>query len=122
MSTPATPRWRDPLFSPGDRFPLGPPPGFWDGADDEPSGTATRPFSMRHLVPGTRMDVPSPRRYSYCHERQVALVHAEDGTVIEMAKHTTPGATPKATTEMDRDGDPKNPPPEEMTGPDYQSD
>lgn len=26
-----TPLWRDPLFSPGDRFPLGPPHWHWEG-------------------------------------------------------------------------------------------
>lgn len=49
-----TPLWRDPLFIPGDRFPLGPP--HWDGCEDEPSGPTTRPFSLRGVVAGPRMD------------------------------------------------------------------
>jgi hypothetical protein len=45
------------LFSPGDRFPLGPPHWHWEGCEDEPSGPTTRPFSLRGVVPGPRMDV-----------------------------------------------------------------
>lgn len=37
----APPR-RDPLFNPGDRFPLGPPHGIMDDCHEGPSGAATR--------------------------------------------------------------------------------
>jgi hypothetical protein len=39
--------WRDPLATPGDRFPLGPPAEFWAESEDEPSTVGTRPFSLR---------------------------------------------------------------------------
>lgn len=35
--------WRDPLFSPGNRFPLGPPRGIMDHCQEEPSGHSTLP-------------------------------------------------------------------------------
>lgn len=93
-----TPLWRDPLFSPGDRFPLGPPRGVMDDCQEGPSGPATRPFSLRHVVAGARLDTPPTWRYIYCHERQVALVYDEDGSLVPLLKHTKPGATPGATT------------------------
>lgn len=120
LSTSPTPQWRDPLFSPGDRFPLGPPQGYWDGRDDEPSGPGTRPFSLRGVVQGPRMDVDLGAHYRYCPERQVSLVLSDDGSFEPLLKHTNPGPTP--VTSGYSDGDPKNPPPEEMANPDYQSD
>lgn len=115
------PLWRDPLFSPGDRFPLGPPRGIMDNCQEGPSGPATRPFSLRHVVAGARLDTPPTWRYTYCHERQIALVYDEDGSLTPMLKHTQPGATPPTDTSGVVDGNPKNPPPEEMMNPDYQS-
>lgn len=121
MSERYTALWRDPLFNPGDRFPLGPPRGIMDNCYEEPSGPATRPFSLRHVVPGARLDTPPTSRYTYCHERQIALVHDEDGSLIPLLKHTQPGPTPASTSYI-TDGDPQNPPPEEMNAPDHQSD
>ncbi len=117
----STPLWRDPLFSPGDRFPLGPPRWHWEGSEDQPTGSSTRPFSLRGVVAGPRVDAPSGWHYRYCEERQVAYVHSADGTAVPLAKHTRPGPTPAATSGTS-DGDPRNPPPEEMGSPDYQSD
>jgi putative ATP-grasp target RiPP len=117
----STPLWRDPLFSPGDRFPLGPPRGYWDDCDDEPSGPTTRPFSLRGVVAGPRLGTPPDWHYSYCPERQVAFIRDKDGSLVPLAKHTKPGPTP-ATSSATPDGDPRNPPPEEMTAADYQAD
>jgi hypothetical protein len=121
QSTPTpTPLWRDPLFSPGDRFPLGPPRWHWDGCEDEPSGSTTRPFSLRGVVAGPRMDAEVRWPYRYCPERQVALVHLDDGSAVPLLKHTKPGPTPVTSGTVD--GQPGRPPPEEMASPDYQSD
>jgi len=113
--------WRDPLFSTGDRFPLGPPRGIMDNCHEGPSGPATRPFSLRQVVAGARLDAPPPWRYTYCHERQVALVYDEDGSMIPLLRHTRPGATPGATSGAG-DGQGPNPPPEEVGHPDHQAD
>jgi hypothetical protein len=115
-----TPHWRDPLFSPGDRFPLGAPQGFSDGRDDEPSGSGTRPFSLSGVVTGPRMDVDLGVHYRYCPERQVSSVLSAEGSYEPLLKHTQPGPTP--VTSGTTDGDPRNPPPEEMASPDHQSD
>lgn len=115
-----TPQWRDPLFSPGDRFPLGPARWHWEGSEDAPSGPTTRPFSLRGVVEGPRVDAPLDWSYRYCEDRQVAFVHGIEGSVMPLAKHTRPGPTP--VTSGTTDGDPRNPPPEEMGTPDYQSD
>jgi hypothetical protein len=115
-----TPLWRDPLFSPGDRFPLGPPHWHWEGCEDEPSGPATRPFSLRGVVAGPRMDVELDWPYRYCEDRQVAFVHSDDGSRVPYLKHTKPGPTP--VTSGNTDGQPGKAPPEEMASPDYQSD
>lgn len=121
QSTPApTPLWRDPLFSPGDRFPLGPPHWHWEGCEDEPSGPTTRPFSLRGVVAGPRMDAEVHWPYRYCEDRQVALVHDDDGSAVPLLKHTKPGPTPVTSGTVD--GLPSRPPPEEMASPDYQSD
>ncbi len=120
QSTTPTPRWSDPLFSPGDRFPLGPPPGYWEGGGDVPSGPETRPYSLRGVVTGPRMDVDPGVHYQYCEERQIALVRSGDGAVVPLLRHTKPGPTP--VTSGTTDGQPGNPPPEEMASPDYQSD
>ncbi|MGH3813645.1 MAG: putative ATP-grasp-modified RiPP [Pseudonocardiaceae bacterium] len=120
MSEHSSPLWRDPLFSPGDRFPLGPPRGIMDNCHEEPSGPGTRPFSLRHVVAGARLDTQPTWRYTYCHERQIALVHDEDGSLIPLLKHTKPGATPAPTSGADED--PNNPPAEEVGSPDYQAD
>jgi putative ATP-grasp target RiPP len=117
----STPLWRDPLFSPGDRFPLGPSRGIFDDCQEGPSGPATRPFSLRHVVAGPRVGAPPSLGYTYCHERQIALVQDEDGSLVPLLKHTQPGPTPAATSATP-DGDPNNPPPEEMLAPDYQND
>jgi len=116
------PLWRDPLFSPGDRFPLGPPRGILEDCQEGPSPSGIRPFSLRHVVPGARLDTPPTWRYTYCHERQIALVHDEDGSLVPLLRHTKPGATPPVDTTYIPDQDPNNPPPEEFTNPDYQSD
>jgi putative ATP-grasp target RiPP len=121
MSEHPAPLWRDPLFSPGDRFPLGPPRGILEDCQEAPSGSAARPFSLRHLVPGARLDTPPARRYTYCHERQIALVYDEDGSLVPLLRHTKPGVTPPDTSYVS-DEDPNNPPPEEMMPADYQTD
>ncbi|MGH3887255.1 MAG: putative ATP-grasp-modified RiPP [Pseudonocardiaceae bacterium] len=122
MSEHPAPLWRDPLFSPGDRFPLGPPRGIMDNCHEGPSDPETRPFSLRHVVAGARLNTPPTWRYTYCHERQVALIYDEDGSPVPLLKHTQPGATPSPGTSATPDGDPKNPPPEEMLPPDHQND
>lgn len=50
MSAHPAPLWRDPLFSPGDRFPLGPPRGIVDNCQEGSSGAATRPFSRTGAI------------------------------------------------------------------------
>lgn len=122
MSGEDAPLWRDPLFSPADRFPLGPPRGIMDNCHEGPSGPATRPFSLRHVVAGARLDTPSTWRYTYCPERQIALVYDEDGSLIPLLRHTKPGPTPSPGTSATPDGHPRNPPPEEMLAPDYATD
>lgn len=122
MAEHRAPLWRDPLFSPGDRFPLGPSRGVMDDCEEGPSGPATRPFSLRHVVAGDWLDTPPKWRYTYCHDRQIAMVYGEDGTLTPLLKHTRPGATPSPGTSVVVDGDPENPPPEEMLAPDYQED
>ncbi|HSV64928.1 MAG TPA: putative ATP-grasp-modified RiPP [Mycobacteriales bacterium] len=119
MSQDCPPLWRDPLFSPGDRFPLGPPHGVLDDCQEGPSGPATRPFSLRHVVASARTDTPPTWRYTYCPQRQIALVHDVDGSLIPLLKHTKPGATPAPTSGFS-DSDPNNPSPEEVGLPDYQ--
>lgn len=93
-----------------------------DNCQERPSGPATRPFSLRHVVPGARLDQPPTWRYTYCHERQIALIYDEDGSPVPLLKHTQPGATPSPGTSATPDGNPKNPPPEEMLAPDHQND
>jgi putative ATP-grasp target RiPP len=83
---------------------------------------ATRPFSLRHVVAGARLDTPPAWRYTYCHERQIALVYDEDGSLIPLLRHTRPGPTPSPGTSATPDGQPGNPPPEEMLPPDHQND
>ncbi|MGH9207792.1 MAG: hypothetical protein ACRD1G_14760, partial [Acidimicrobiales bacterium] len=104
------------------RVPLGPPRGILEDCQEGPSGPEIRPFSLRHVVPGARLDTPATWRYIYCHERQIALVYAEDGSLVPLLRHTKPGATPPVDTSYVTDGDPNNPPPEEMINPDYQAD
>lgn len=120
LTSSPTPQWRDPLFSPGDRFPLGAPDGYAEGWTDEPSTGGARPFSLREVVTGPRLDVDLGVHYRYCPQRQVSLVMTDDGAFEPLLKHTQPGPTP--VTSGTTDGDPKNPPPEEMASPDYQSD
>lgn len=120
MNGTPTPHWRDPLFSPGERFPLGAPEGHSEGQYDEPSGPGTRPFSLRGVVRGPRIDVDLGTRYRDCPDRQVSLVLAGDGSFEPLLKHTKPGPTP--VTSGYPDGQPGNPPPEELARPDYQSD
>ncbi|MGH3904280.1 MAG: putative ATP-grasp-modified RiPP [Pseudonocardiaceae bacterium] len=114
------PLWRDPLFSPGDRFPLGPPRGIMDNCQEGPSGPATRPFSLRHVVAGARLDTPPAWRYAYCSHRQIGLVYDEDGVLVPLLRHTQPGPTPGSTS-RGGDGQGPNPPPEEVGNPDYQT-
>ncbi|MGH3871554.1 MAG: putative ATP-grasp-modified RiPP [Pseudonocardiaceae bacterium] len=121
MSHQPTPLWRDPLFSPGDRFPLGPPRGILDDCHEVPSGPSTRPFSLRHVVPGDRLDQPPTWCYTYCHERQIALIHDADGSLVPLLKHTKPGATPGQTTGHPGTPDGNSPSPEEVGAPDYQA-
>jgi putative ATP-grasp target RiPP len=119
---PLSPQWDDPLFTPGDRFPLGPPDWHWEGSDEDPSDSTVRPFSLRGVVAGP---VPGPGlgpRYEYCEIRQIAVVHGDDGSVVPLSRHTKPGATEPQTSGYPSDGNPASPPPEEMSGTDYQSD
>lgn len=113
--------WRDPLSSPADRFPLGPPAGFWSECDDEPSATGVRPFSLRGVTPALRGETEVGVVYSYDPDRQVGLVRDADGRVVPLTKHTKPGPTPGATTGTG-DGQPSQAPPEEMGPNDYQTD
>ena len=115
----SAPLWRDPLFSPGDRFPLGPPDGYWE-SDDEPGDPATRPFSLRGVVGGPRMDADLSSHYGYCQSQQVAVVYSDGGLTVPLLKHTRPGPTP--VTSGTTDGQPGKTPPEEMGNPDYQTD
>jgi len=115
-----TPFWRDPLFSPGDRFPLGPPRGVFDDCREGPSELATRPFSLRGVVAGGRLDEPPAWCYTYCPDRQIAFVHGENGSLTPLLKHTKPGATPGQTS-GGGDGQGPTPPPEEVSNPDWQS-
>lgn len=114
------PLWRDLLFSPGDRFPLGPPCGIMDNCREGPSGPATRPFSLRRVVAGAWLDDPPAWRYVNCSQRQIALVYDKDGALVPLLKHTQPGPTPGATS-GGGDGQGPNPPPEEVGSPDYQA-
>jgi hypothetical protein len=55
LSDQPTPLWRDPLFSPGDRFPLGPPRGIMDNCQScvrvaETSASSTRNVGGGHHV------------------------------------------------------------------------
>ena len=113
--------WRDPLFSPGDRFPLGPPPEFWSQSDERPSPVGIRPFSLRSLTTVDPDPAGEPVTYDYDPGRQVTMVRRADGSTVTLSKHTKPGPTPGATSGY-TDGSPKNPPPEEMGPADYQSD
>jgi putative ATP-grasp target RiPP len=116
------PLWRDPLFSPGDRFPLGPSRGIMEDCQDEPSGPATRPFSLRYVVAGDRIDTAPTLDWTYCHERQIALVYDEDGSLTPWAgAHTKPGATAQETSNGRADGQQPGGA-EEMTAPDHQTD
>ncbi|MEO7193554.1 MAG: putative ATP-grasp-modified RiPP [Pseudonocardiaceae bacterium] len=122
MSEYPAPLWHDPLFSPGDRFALGPPRGIMANCHEGPSGPATRPFSLRHVVPGARLDEAPPLRYQYCHERQIALVYDEDGSLVPLLRHTQPGATPGATSGYVGKPDSQGGSPEEVEDPDHQED
>jgi hypothetical protein len=112
--------WSDPLSSPDQRFPLGPPSEYWTECDDEPSGVAARPYSIRGVVALSTEQGPRVT-HSYDTERQIGLIRDSNGQDVPLLKHTKPGATPAPTTGY-RDGDPNNPPPEEMGSPDYQTD
>jgi putative ATP-grasp target RiPP len=72
------------------------------------------------VVPGARLNDPPVRRYTYCPQRQIALVHDEDGALVPLLKHTQPGATPGETSGSS-DGQGPETPPEEVGNPDYQS-
>jgi putative ATP-grasp target RiPP len=92
-----------------------------DNCHEGPSGPFTRPFSLRHVVPRARLDTPPTWRYTYCHERQIALIYDADGSLVPLLKHTQPGATPGQTTGHQGTPDGKNPSPEEVGDPDYQA-
>ncbi|MGH3569721.1 MAG: putative ATP-grasp-modified RiPP [Pseudonocardia sp.] len=119
-----TPTWADPLFTPGDQFRLSPPAWWWDGSEEHPTQDPdVRPFSLRGVVAGPAAEtVHDGWTYEYDAVRQIGVARSPDGTVIEMNKHTKPGATPAATTGTTQDGDPRNPPPEEMGDKDFQTD
>lgn len=122
MSEYGAPLWRDPLFSPGDRFPLGPSRGIMEDCHEPPSGAASRPFSLRHVVVGDRIDTPPTLNWTYCHERQIAMVYDENGSLTPwLGAHTKPGATSAETSNGRADGQQPGGP-EEMTAPDYQED
>lgn len=113
--------WNGPLSTPTHRFPLGPPPEYWTGSADRPSAPGVRPYSLRGAteLPPQR----GPRAgYGYDPVRQVGFVRTPDGQIVQLAKHTTPGTTTAQTTGFPGDGNPQNPPPEEMGTPDYQTD
>jgi putative ATP-grasp target RiPP len=110
--------WRDPLATPDDRFPLGPPPE----SDDEPSKVGTRPFSLRGVVAAPKAGIGPDVTYVYDPERQITLVRDAHGEVAPLSKHTKPGATPSSGTSETRDSDGNPPPAEEMLPPDYQQD
>lgn len=107
--------WRDPLSNPGNRFPLGPARWEWEGGEDGPSGSGLRPFSLRGVVAGPIPDTDLDH-YGYCEERQIGVVHVEDGVVVPLLKHTKPGPTP--VTSGTTDG---QQPAEELTNQDYDS-
>lgn len=113
---------RDPLFSPGDRFPLGPPRGVMQGSLEGPSGPATRPYSLRGVVAGARLCDGPAMPLVYCPERQVALVYDDNGRLVPTAgSHTRPGATPGETSgHISPDGQGGND--EEVGDPDHQED
>lgn len=118
-----TPEWSDPLCTPGGQFPLASPAWWWEGSEEDPStDLSVRPFSLRGVVVGRRADAPDQWTYDYDHVRQVGVFRNPAGEAIELNKHTRPGVTPADTTGIRSDGDPKNPPPEEMGDKDYQSD
>jgi hypothetical protein len=114
--SPATPLWSDPLFTPGDRFPLGPPSWHWEGSEDDPSDSGVRPFSLRGVVAGPR-PATDLDHYGYCEERQIGVVHIQDGLVLPLLKHTQPGPTPVTSGNPDGQG-----PSEEVSNQDYQND
>jgi putative ATP-grasp target RiPP len=117
-----TPLWRDPLFSPGDRFPLGPPRGVMDNCEEGPSGSATRPFSLRHVVAGAHLDEVPKLRWTYCHDKQIAMVYDEDGSLTPyLGSHTKPGPTPGDTSGYAGGPDGAGPDDEEVGDPDYQT-
>ncbi|MBV9143650.1 MAG: putative ATP-grasp-modified RiPP [Pseudonocardiales bacterium] len=123
MPDPLAPLWRDPLFSPGDRFPLGPPHGIVADCQEGPSGPATRPFSLRHVVAGARLDQAPRLHWMYCPDQQVAIVYDEDGSLVPYeGRHTRPGATPGLTTGYIGGPDGAGPGDEEVGDPDYQAD
>ena len=121
MSSDECSLWRDPLFSPGDGFPLGPPLEFWADCADPPSTIGVRPYSLHGVVPVPSGSYPDSVTYDYDADRQITTVRCTDGSSVTLARHTKPGPTPASTSGY-TDGDPKNPPPEEMGQPDYQAD
>ncbi|MBV9013120.1 MAG: hypothetical protein JO272_13925 [Pseudonocardiales bacterium] len=99
MPDPLAPLWRDPLFSPGDRFPL------------------------RHVVAGARLDQAPTLRWTYCPQRQVAMVYDEDGSLVPYAESRTRlEVTPEQTTGYIGGPDGAGPGEEEVMDPDYQAD
>jgi putative ATP-grasp target RiPP len=123
MPDPSEPLWRDPLFSPGDRFPLGPPRGIVENCHEGPSGPATRPFSLRHVVAGAHLDQAPTLRWTYCPQRQVAMVYDENGSLVPYAgSRTRLEVTPEKTTGYIGGPDGAGPGDEEVADPDYQAD
>lgn len=117
----ATPLWHDPLFSPGDRFPLGAPDSWWQNQREEPSTSGARPFSLRGVSHGPTVDPHAQLTFEYCEQSQTGFVRNADGNLIELGRHTSPGPTPGSTTGT-TDGQPGQAPPEETGASDYQSD
>lgn len=120
-AAPTAPLWAEPLFTPGDRFPLGPSEGFATDRYDEPSSAGARPFSLRGLSAGAVIDEPASVAFGYDENYQVMTMRDGAGRDIRLGSHTRPGVTPGSTTGT-TDGQPGQAPPEEVGAGDYQSD
>lgn len=83
-------------------FTLGKPFGLVAQTAERPSGPETRPFGLRFAVepPASATADIGPERFSYDHERQLALV--SDGDVaVPVVKHTS-NQTKTSTSSHDR--------------------
>ena len=95
---------------------MGPPHWHWEGSEDPPSGSKTRPFSLRGVVAGP-IPATDLSQYGYCEDRQIGVVHVAEGLTVPLLEHTTPGPTPVTSGGPDGQG-----PSEEVTNQDWQSD